>query len=140
MKKSLYTIFSLFLVLAFSGLMLFIMLACLDILDFDNGIRAMVFAVIDLFALLVFVGFGRSISKGIGVGMYVPVCIATVAYIIVSFVLTFITFAIFSELAFTIIKLVLMFIFLCVIIPLIVAGINSKRNEDTRQEIKKHNI
>ncbi len=139
MKKAVYTITSLLLCVMFVCLMLFIMLEGIHILDSSNGSRAMVFTGIDICLLLILVGLGKPISKYVGISMYVPICVATAAYMLLAFGSTFALSFVLPTLIFTIVKLVLLFIFFCIIIPLAVVGVISK-NETEQHEIKKHNI
>lgn len=140
MKKSLSTIASLILTVFFVCIMLFIMITGMNILDSNNGSITMFFTIIDCLILILLVGLGKPIFRFIGVVMYIPITVATVVYVIVAMSSTLLLFNCLTAFLFTAIKLVMLFVFLCVIIPLAVTGKNTNHNQDTRPEIKKHNI
>lgn len=140
MKKSISTITSLLLSIAFIGIILFIMICGAHVFDSDNSTGAAIFTAIDSFLLLLIVGFGKPIFKTIGIGMYAPVCVVTLIYSLIAMGSTILLFESLSVFAFTAVKLIALFIFFCIIIPLSVIGSNTKRDEDTRPEVKKHNL
>ncbi len=139
MKKVIFTVTSLILCVMFACLMLFIMLEGIHILDSKNGTRALIFTGIDVFMLLSLIGFGKPISRYIGVSMYIPICVATVIYMFFAFGTTFGLAFVLPNVLFTTVKLVILFIFFCVTIPLAVVGATS-RNGDVNKEVKKHDI
>lgn len=140
MNRFISTIVSLFLCLCFVGIIFYVMIAGLHILDSNNGTAAMIFAFIDSLILIALVGLGKPIAKAIGVGMFAPTTIATIIYTILATAATLFLFNVLSPFLFILVKVVLLFILLCVVIPLVVIGKNSRKDEDTCPEIKKHNI
>ena len=120
--------------------MFFVMISGMNIFESDNGSTAMVFTIIDSLILIGLVGLGKPVSKAIGVGMFAPITAAAIVYTIVAMASTLLLAGCLSSFFFTLVKLVLLFIFLCVVIPLAVSGKNNKRDEDTRPEIRKHNM
>ncbi len=132
MKKTLYTITSLLLCVLFICFMLFVMIEGLHILDCANGLRAMIFTGIDILLLLTVVGFGKPISKIVGVSMYVPICVATAIYMILAFGSTLILSFFLPPIVFTILKLFMLLNLLCITIPLAVVGMseNNKKNNN----------
>lgn len=139
-NRFLSTIASLFLTMFFVGIMYYVMIEGVHILDSSNAVASMVFTALDSLILIVLVGLGKPISKAIGVGTFAPVTVATVIYTILAMGATLLMFGSASAFLFTLIKLILLFIFLCVVIPLAVVGKTTKTNEDTRPEIRKHNL
>lgn len=140
MNRFLSTIVSLFLCLCFVGIIFYVMIGGLHIPDSDNGAAAMVFASIDGIILIGFVGLGKPIAKAIGVGMFAPITTATIGYTILATAATLLLFNVLSSFLFILVKIVLLFILLCVVIPLAVTGKNTRKDENTRPEIKKHNM
>lgn len=140
MNRLLSTIVSLLLTIFFVCIMFFVMISGMNIFESDNGSTAMVFTIIDSLILIGLVGLGKPVSKAIGVGMFAPITAAAIVYTIVAMASTLLLAGCLSSFFFTLVKLVLLFIFLCVVIPLAVSGKNNKRDEDTRPEIRKHNM
>lgn len=140
MNKFLSTIVSLVLSVFFICIMLYVMISGLNVFDSDNGGTALFFTIIDSLLLLAVVGLGKPVFKFIGIGMYAPVTVATVIYVILGMASTLLLFNSLTSFLFVLIKLVILFLFFCVAIPIAVTGKNIKRDEDTRPEIKKHNI
>lgn len=140
MKKGLSTIASLILSVFFICVMLFIMLGVMDITEKENGTNVIIFSVIDFFILLVVVGLGKPILSKIKTGLYAPICAATIVYIAIAFGLSLGLFSVVKSMLFVALKLILIFIYFCIIIPIAVTGANSERNEECRPEIKKHNL
>ena len=141
MKKTVSTIASLILTCAFIGIMLFVMIVGLKVFDSDNGQAALIFTVIDFILIFLLVGLGRPFLSLFGVKLYAPICTAAILYAVFGFGATLLTFATLSFFLFTLLKLALLFLFVCIVIPLAVTGANSdKHSEDSRPEIRKHNL
>lgn len=140
MKKSLSTIASLFLCLFFVVIMLFVALGVIDILSYDNGAAALLFSVINFVVLTGVVGFGRNMLKASGVGMYLPLCAASIVYTVIAQIVTLTLFNVLTATWFVLVELLVIFVFFCAAIPMIVIGINRKKNEDEKHDIKYHNL
>ncbi len=140
MKKNLSTIVSVILSLIFVCIMLFAMLEGIDILYAKNGLAAMIFTIIDFAILITFFGFGRPISKTIGTVTYIPACIVTVIYEAIAFFTTFVYVDTITSFSFMLRKIILLFVFICIIASLVLFGLNTNKDEDKKPEVKKHNI
>ena len=130
MKNTLSTIASLILSLFFSCIVFFVLFDVLHILDLNIALPAMVFTIINLLSVIDFIGFGKSLSNAIGIGMYTPICLATIAYTAIHFTLLGFLYNNDSSTTFVLFNLILLFVYFLVIIPLGVTGYNSNKNKN----------
>lgn len=144
MKGGISTIASFLLSVFFICIVIFLMLEVLEIQYSYIGFSALIFPIIDFLILITVIGFGKGFSKIIGIGMYAPVCTATVLYTIVNLAFNCIACDMHSFAGFVLINLVTMFVYLCVVIPIAVTGYSSgageKEGDGASNEIKYHNV
>ncbi|MCD7741928.1 MAG: hypothetical protein LUI06_06985 [Ruminococcus sp.] len=138
MKKPINTIASFILTVFFICIVLFLMIEVFHIADSNTGARAFIFEGISFVILLVIIGFGRGISSAVGSGMYPPICATTVLYAIISLVYNVAACDMKSTAVFTLLNLLLLFVYFCIVIPMAVAGSNAK--SESTDVINTHNI
>lgn len=129
MKDLAKIVASMLLSLFFIGIIIFVLIGVFDFESSEIFANSLVMVLINFLIVIGVIGFGKPLSKLIGAGMYVPVCVVTVIYLIASFVFTFVMLGTDHEIAYTLVNLVMLFIYLCIVIPMSVAGINSNSDK-----------
>lgn len=140
MKKVLNTWAAIGLSLFFIAIVLVLMIGVLEVQDADNGTAAFVFAGIEFFILLMVFGLGQSFSRSIGVEMYTVLCTTTVVYVILGTIVNCAVPDSLSTVAFTLIDLVLLFVYFIVSVPLCVTGANSAGDRQPVDPMNPHNL
>lgn len=131
-KKMMSTIMSFILSLFLVCIALFAMLELLEIQDSEAGVRAFVFASINFLILIVVIGFGKSVASAVG-AMYPAICLSTIVYTLVNLSFNFAACNMESTALFTIIDLLIMFVYFCIVAPMVVFGVGND-DEDTSQK------
>lgn len=128
--------------LFYMAIVLFLMLKVLFVQDCDNSVSPFVFVGISFIAVLVVVGFGKSVSKAIGSGMYPGVCLSTVLYAVAAAVYNCAAADKLGFGMFTLFDLIILFVYLAATLPIAVRGANSDvlDTEEKPNEIKYHNV
>lgn len=129
-KNRFTTVASLLLTTFFVCIIIFVMLEVLEIQDSDTGIRPLVFTIIDFIMVYIIIGFGKSIANAVGGGMYPSICGTTVVYSVINIAFNCLERDMDSTAIFTLINLVMLFVYFCIVIPLAVAG--SGQEEEKR--------
>ena len=131
------TIISLILSVFLVCIALFAMLAVLKVQDSAAGTEALVFSSINFFILIVIIGFGKNIASAIG-ARYPAICLSTIIYTVINLAFNFAACNMDSTVLFTLVNLIIIFIYLSVTLPILVFGIGRENSND--DEIKEHNI
>jgi hypothetical protein len=117
MKK----ILSSFLWVFYVAIILYVFFAVLNINTLQNFASALTFEIIGFVALAYFI-FCNMFSKPIKVGYFVPLVITTVIYTIALDIVNFVCITSVSSVIFTLIHLVLLFVYCLVSIPMYLMG------------------
>ncbi|SES66264.1 hypothetical protein SAMN02910413_0348 [Pseudobutyrivibrio sp. C4] len=117
MKK----VLSCFLWVFYVAIILYVLFAVLNIDTLENFVSALVFESIGFISLAYFI-FCNMFSKPIKVGYFVPLLMATIIYTIVLDVVNIACVATVGSVFFTLINLVLLFVYCLVSIPMYLMG------------------
>lgn len=140
MKRTMTIVASLLLSSFFFCIVLFAMLEVLKLQETSVGIRPFIFAVIDYLIILITLGFGKNLSEAVGRAMYVPIAVSTVVYSLGSLAFNCYGIDIGSTALFTLIDLIMLFVYLCIVIPLAVTGAGREEQPEVSERIKTHNL
>ena len=117
MKK----VLSCFLWVFYVAIILYVFFAVLNINTLENFLSAMIFEIIGFIALAYFI-FRSVSSKPIKVGYFVPLVMITVVYTVVLDVINIVCVTFVGSVFFTLIHLVVLFIYCLVSIPMYLMG------------------
>ena len=125
MKRMLGTIVSLFITAFFMGIILYVMTEGMHLPEKETWGGIITFTIIEFLILIIVIGFGKLISRALGVGLYAPICTVTVIYAIFGTVLNLVLA---GNSAFVVIltNLILLFVFAAITLPIAVKGLTSK--------------
>jgi hypothetical protein len=127
-KTSLGKLLSLFLLLFFFVIVLFVLFSVLNINDFKVFPAVLTFSIINFIILLVVIGGGSELIEKIGVASYISICFVTVIFTLLQFV--YLGFGYQSEaiISYILYHLIILFVYFVIIIPIVLMGIknNSK--------------
>lgn len=121
-------IISLFLAFFLIAIILVAMLGVMKVTDYDAGVPAIIFSVINMLALAIVYGAGSVLTKKLGVGGYAPVAGMTAVYTIAQFVYMFLEYKTASPIMYTLISLIILFVYCVIILPIALNGAKNKNN------------
>lgn len=122
MKESKIKNFFIFFVIAFYiAIVLYAAYLVIHIDLLANYVTAMVYEAIS-FVLLVFYAFNLGISKKINIGYGVPLILCTLVYLIVLDCIVFIGAGTISQVMFSLINLIVLFVYCVISIPMYIMG------------------
>lgn len=121
-------VISLFLAFFLIAIILVAMLGVMKVTDYDAGVPAIIFAVINMLALAIVYGAGGVLSKKLGVGGYAPVAGMTAVYTVVQLVYMFVAYKSASPIMYTLISLIILFVYCAIILPIALNGAKNKNN------------
>lgn len=125
-RSSLGKLLSLFLLLFFFVIVLFVLFAMLSVNDYKVFPAVLTFFIINFILLLVVIGGAREIVGKIGAASYVPVCVVTVIYTLLQFLYLGSNYQSEAINGYILYHLILLFVYFIVIIPIVLMG--SKNN------------
>lgn len=125
-RSSLGKLLSLFLLLFFFVIVLFVLFAMLSVNDYKVFPAVLTFFIINFILLLVVIGGAREIVGKIGAASYVPVCVVTVIYTLLQFLYLGSNYQSEAINDYILYHLILLFVYFIVIIPIVLMG--SKNN------------
>lgn len=140
MKKMMTIAASILLSIFFFCIVLYLMIEVLELQDTKVGIRPFIFASIDFLIILITIGFGKNVAQIVGTAMYAPIAASTVIYSIAMLSFNCLCSDMESTAMFTLINLGLLFVYLCVVIPLVITGAGREVQQEASEPIKIHNI
>lgn len=122
------TAIAMFLALFLIAILLVAMLGIMKITDYDAGVPAMIFAIINMVTIAFVYGMGGTISKKIGVGGYAPIAGMTGVYTIAQFIYMFVAYKDAEPLKYTLISMIILFIYCLISLPIALNGSKNKNN------------
>lgn len=120
-KKGLITVFSVFVVLFYIAIVVYVFFAILHINKLANFEAAMIFEIIGFLILLLFV-FGNVLFRPVKMGYSVSLVIMTVVYTIILDVLNIAFIATMPPAYFVLTNLIVLFVYCLVSIPMFIMG------------------
>lgn len=125
-KASLGNVLSLFLLLFFFVIVLFVLFAVMNINEYDVFPAVLFFSVINFLILMVVIIGGSSFVKKIGFASYTSICVVTVIFSLLQFVYLGFGYQSALIISYTLYQLIVLFIYLLIIIPIVVLGAKNK--------------
>lgn len=122
------TVISAFLSLFFIGIVLFILIGIVDILDYDAGAAALVFEAISLLSVAVVCGLGSVVKKVTGTATFASIVTMTVVYTIVQLIFTLVTIKTISLLTYVLVSLIILFLYSVIVLPIGLHGAKNKND------------
>lgn len=126
-KGSAGSLIALFLAAFLIAILLVLMLGILKVTDYDAGVPATVFAVINMVILAVVYGMGGQLSRALGVGGYAPIAGMTGVYTIAQFVYMALAFKTAKPLTYILVSMIILFVYCVIVLPI---GLNGAKNKN----------
>lgn len=124
-------IVSLFLSVFFIVIALFVLLLVLKVSDYEVGMAALTFTIVNLLVFSGVIGLGKLLVARIGVGSYAPIAMTTVLYTILQFGHLGICYQSDNVTRYVLFHLILLFIYFMIVLPIGVVGMNH-HNDQTK--------
>ena len=109
------------------GILVFVMIGYVEILDYDAGAAALVFGIINMLAIGIVYGLGKVISAVTGTASYAAIAGVTGLYTIVQFAFMFINYDTNGIKGYVLFNLIALFVYLLIILPI---GLNGAKNKN----------
>ncbi len=116
-----------FLSLFFIGIILFVLIGYVDILDYDAGTPALVFEIISLVAVGIVCGLAPAIKRAVGTACYASIAGITVIYAIAQLIFTLVSIDDIKTKTYILISLIVLFIYCVIVLPI---GLNGAKNKN----------
>lgn len=127
-KSSLANVLVLFLLLFFSGIVLFVLFAVLNIGTYDVFPAVLTFSIINLIILLIIGAGGSSIAKITGIASFISICVVTAIYTLLQFIHLGFSYHSISITYYVLYHLIVLFLYLLIIIPIALMGARNRVN------------
>lgn len=129
-KSSLGMILTLFLLLFFYAIVLFVLFAVLNINEYKAFPAVLLFSIVNFIILLVVIGGGSEICRAIGVASYISLCAVTVIFSLLQFIYLGFNYRSETITSYILFHLIILFMYFIIVIPMVLIGNknNSKNN------------
>lgn len=122
------TLVSGFLSLFLIGIIVFVLIGIVEVLDYNAGVPALVFEIINMLCVGVMFGLGSVIRKATGTATFAGVATVTGLYTVIQLVFTLLAVKDMGPMWFTLVSLIILFVYCLIVLPLCLNGAKHKND------------